>query len=444
MYTCHQVYREMRGFTLPTITFSTFFSEATRKSAGLFHAAVPRQKQGKEMLLEHLSHKLYTPQMATVAAARYPMFEHFITSLSLQSGPLLRPRDREPYGEPPSLWRDLAEFIAGQMSESEEARKFPVGGPYEKAGPVGNDAFFETWAIPRDAELEQFTQTCEFVKDYADYFKYTYSAASSAIRFFESLSPRTRAQIRDVVLREDYESVAFPEDHARGLIPFCVENKQLRVKRYVSLWQNALTVARQLDYAGVDFDWLSWDAVRGDSDMHVSDPEWLRNDKLAARDITKSIGTWIVEAHRLSSQGMQEGSYTLVFDGDPMPPEKSTAAFAVVQRDAAWQAAFAMSYPRGSTPERPWFHKRARAGYFFESLPGALQNITTTSSLIRYNFDPGHLDIEGAKSLADARAEWSLENWEDDWDTHDPGDFETEAPLPPWYKLRWQRVMPVL
>lgn len=77
------------------------------------------------------------------------------------------------------------------------------------------------------------------------------------------------------------------------------------------------------------------------------------------------------------------------------------------------------------------------------ALPGVLQDITTTSSLIRCNFDPGQLHTESVKSLADARAGWSLENWEDESDTHDLRDFEIEAPLPPWYKLRWQRVIPV-
>jgi len=443
MRTCHQVAREMDGLALPanTITFSTFFSEKKRKSAGLFHAAISRQKQGKEMLTEFLGYKLYSSQMAMMATARYPMFEPYITSLASQTGPFLRPRNGAPYGQPPSLWREFAEFAARQILEHEEARTFLVGSPFEKAGPVSTDAFFETWAIPDDSDLEKFIQTHRHAKDYMDYVKYTYSAASVAIRFLQSLSPRTLAQIRTIVLREDYESVAFPEDHARGLIPFCVENTQLRVERFVSLWQNALPVARQVDYTGVDFCWLPRVTDRSDSDMHLSDPEWLRNDKLQARDVTRSIGTWIVEALRLPSLGMPEGSYTLIFDGDPMP-EKSTAAFAVVQRDAAWQAAFTTRYPAGSTPERLWLHMCAQAGYFFESLPGALQKITTASSLIRCNFDPGQL--YSAESLADARIGWSLAEWEKDWDTHEPREFETESPFPPWYRLRWQRVMPVL
>ncbi|EAT76575.1 hypothetical protein SNOG_15996 [Parastagonospora nodorum SN15] len=372
--TCHQVAREMNGLALPTntITFSTFFSEKTRGSAGQFHAAISRQKQGKDMFIEFLGYKLYTPQMATVATARYPMFEPYITSLASQSGPFFRPRNGNPYGQPPSLWREFAEFAAG---------------------------------------------------------------ADIRIR---------RGQNISCFARKDYEfGLAFPEEHARGLIPFCVENAKLRVERYVSLWQNALPVARQLDYTGVDLGWLRWVTDRSDSDMHLSDPEWLRNDKLAARDITKSIGTWIVEAHRLPSLGMPEGSYTLVFDGGPMP-EKSTAAFAVVQRDAVWQAAFTTRFPRGSTPEHPWLNMCAQPGYFFESLPDAIRHITTTSSLIRCNFDPGQLHIDSAKALADARVGWSLERWQDDWDTHEPREFETESPLPPWYKLRWQRVMPVL
>lgn len=88
-------------------------------------------------------------------------------------------------------------------------------------------------------------------------------------------------------------------------------------------------------YTGIASGWLNRRTEIRGRDMNVSDTEWLRNDKSAARDNTKAIGTWIAEAFRLPSLGMPEGSYTLVFDRDLMSPEKSTAAFALVQRDAA-------------------------------------------------------------------------------------------------------------
>jgi hypothetical protein len=68
--------------------------------------------------------------------------------------------------------------------------------------------------------------------------------------------------------------------------------------------------------------------------MDIAPPDHLKDDKLSARGVTQSVGTWIVESLLLPSLGMPQGSYTLVLDGNPIP-EQTAAVFRVVQRDAA-------------------------------------------------------------------------------------------------------------
>ncbi|KAL5113549.1 hypothetical protein ACEQ8H_008558 [Pleosporales sp. CAS-2024a] len=164
----------------------------------------------------------------------------------------------------------------------------------------------------------------------------------------------------------------------------------------------------------------------------------LRDDKVAARKITEAVGSWIAEAVLLPSLGMPDGSFTLIFDGDPTP-SNSTAVFNIIQRDAAWQEALTMSYDRHSIFSS-WLGGKEQQGYIYEGLPSAIQNISTTSPLVRCNFDPG--TVQDAAALAAERQDWTLQQWTDGWDSHEPREFETEEPLPPWPVLRWQRVMP--
>lgn len=162
-------------------------------------------------------------------------------------------------------------------------------------------------------------------------------------------------------------------------------------------------------------------------DRHTSPPDRLR-DVLTARSITGFIGTWIAEALLLPTLGLSENSYTLVFDGSTTP-EQSSAAFATVQRDAAWQSALDISYAGGSLPQPSWLDRRLRKGYFYESLPEVIGNTSMNSTFIQCDFDPGLL--WDAIILADAQKGWTLEEWADGWATHEPRESATEPQLRP-------------
>ncbi|KAL0765218.1 hypothetical protein CaCOL14_012477 [Colletotrichum acutatum] len=74
---------------------------------------------------------------------------------------------------------------------------------------------------------------------------YRFSAAASSIRYLESIPAAMRAQLRKIVLVEDYRSVTHPESHARGLIPFCRENPLLQFERCVNLWRDLFQVDKR-------------------------------------------------------------------------------------------------------------------------------------------------------------------------------------------------------
>jgi hypothetical protein len=177
--------------------------------------------------------------------------------------------------------------------------------------------------------------------------------------------------------------VVQPVCHGRGFIPFCLEKPALRVERFVSLWQNAFPVLYSTLYLNAP----ALDIATPD-DMDIAAPDGLKNNKLSARDITRSVGEWFVEALLLPSLGMPKESFTLILDGNPTP-EATTAAFCIVQRDVAWQVALDIVYQRGLLPQLSWLERRLETGYTYECLPTAVNNISMASPLVRCNFDLG-------------------------------------------------------
>ena len=440
--TCRQIASEMGGLALAKnpITFSTFFSETTRERAGHYHLAFVKKRMGQTMLLATLAPRLLTSRMAHEAAHEYPRFASILDRWSQREHIEALVPPWVHCGEAQSCWAEFVEFTLHLLIKHEDFLKQAESMPRFWCPALGCRAmelcraFPNPWILPDTGVLEELTSWSEPKRRpprYLDHLKYSYSAASVAIRFLDSVPVKTRTQIRNIVLKEDYESVARPASHGRGLISFCLENPRLRIQRFVSLWSNVFPVAigRKLDY------------VDGRPEvLHMAmPPDSLKDNKLAARVITKSVGEWIAECLLLPTLGMPEHSFTLVLDGNAVP-EATTVAFDIVQRDATWQTALDMCYARGLLTKPSWHGRRLQKGYMYEGLPKAIGDISENSALIRCNFNPGM--PHNPEAMIEARSGWSLEDWEQDWATHEPQEFETEAPLPPWPVLRWQRVLP--
>jgi len=441
--TCRQIADEMSGLplTVNQITFSTFFSEQTREQTGRFHSGFMRKMDGQALLLRILAPKLLTSSMARIASERYPMFAPILENWRQKDRAVVIRRFRyTSCGEAPSIFADFVQFTLNLLAEHEDFFKEAKAVPRFWSDFLGCKAVelcnapSPPWIIPTVDELDAFDAWSEPESSpprYFDHLMYSYSAASAALRFFQSVSIDIRMHIRHVVLREDYESVVRPASHGRGFIPFCLENPQLRVERFVNLWQNAFPVRPKR--------WYLY-GIGVDMRMRTAAPDSLRDgNNLSACAITKSVGEWIVECLLLPSLGMPQRSFTLVLDGKPVP-EATTAAFSVVQRDAAWQTALDLCYACGRLPKPSWINRRQQTGYMYEELPKAIREVSQTSSLVRCNFNPGvPYDPE---ALVEARTGWSQQDWEQDWAKHEPQTFETESPLPPWHVLRWHRVLP--
>ncbi|KAF1849327.1 uncharacterized protein K460DRAFT_89135 [Cucurbitaria berberidis CBS 394.84] len=169
------------------------------------------------------------------------------------------------------------------------------------------------WWIPDRIDLDKVTQFLPVSPEVSTYDrsgreqrqKYYFSAAALAIRFLERLNPKTRTHLRRIIVQEDNPSVSMPKTHAQGFIPFCRENRKLRVERWVDIWRTEL--------------------VAESRHLH-------RNNYTRWR--LKHIAIWIHEAKLLRQMGMPTDSFSLVLHG-PSPEASQQLSDGMIQA-AIW------------------------------------------------------------------------------------------------------------
>ncbi|KAF2112928.1 hypothetical protein BDV96DRAFT_579392 [Lophiotrema nucula] len=137
---------------------------------------------------------------------------------------------------------------------------------------------------------------------YNTHCKYRFSATTAAIEFISSLTSRTASQLRHIVIDEDNYSVAFPESHAIGLIPFCKSNPHLRIGNRVELWR------------AVFLSLTNYERALSTIMNHATIPKT----KLMQSDMSHALAHWLTEAALLPERGMPSGSYSLHFIGLPV------------------------------------------------------------------------------------------------------------------------------
>lgn len=77
----------------------------------------------------------------------------------------------------------------------------------------------------------------------------------------------------------------------------------------------------------------------------------------------------------------------------------------------------------------------------YEELPDVVRNLSTSSSLIRTSFPLSSDESCNIEQLLEEHQGWSLQDWKEGWTRHEPEEFQTEAPLPPWHLLHWGHVI---
>jgi hypothetical protein len=444
-FTCRQAASELKGleFQMNAITFSATYMPAFQENAALNHAVFATVFVNKKRLLRAIVPKLFTRDMGKLATEAYPRFSPLIEAWLARKD---LPRNESVWfnqGEAVSLYNDFMNFVLRLISQhpnfcdtvKAETKSDRKPGRFQDPETLV-DLHIEPWRILDKTELNRICELpsmkSEYRISYYPEMKLAYSAAALALQFLNSCTKGVRNLICKIVLIEDEASVGRSECHGRGFIPLCQENRRLHVERRANLWRTVFSVSfsRIHEYL---------------YDLHFrgGEPDALRDDRLDGQELTASVGRWIAEAMALPSLGMPEGSYTLIFDGNPTPEHTSTV-FRVVQQDAAWQAAFEASYSRGLIPgpccNGPWLNRRGNHCFIFEGLPEAVQILSSSNSLIRCNFDIGEpYDVE--EILEKLRGcSWYDWNWKWSWPKRPV--FQTEPPLPPWHELKWLHVVP--
>ncbi|KAL8768402.1 MAG: hypothetical protein Q9209_005308 [Squamulea sp. 1 TL-2023] len=214
--------------------------------------------------------------------------------------------------------------------------------------------------------------------------RWRFSAAAAAIHFFKSVSHSTFLTIRKVVLHEDRQSVAHPECHMLGLVPFCLQNPQLHIERRVNLWE-VLIGERGSNTVHRHAELLDYISGRDEDDKRHY------YDRYCALFISGACCRWITEASALFAKGIPAHSFSLVLDGDfrgrPVP-DQSSEVFEIVKEAAAWQVAQTEWYIERALV--PGFRATRSGGFYMsEVFPQAIDDIVKGKSFISCNFPTG-------------------------------------------------------
>ena len=379
IYTCREAAAELQGLALRLnkVVFRTAWAGASRRhNIGTLEIAMKRLNLRKHFQLNEVAQSCLTDETKGVIGLVYPQFAPLLRAWR-QEGPIV-PLSNQDYtyytcGEPPSVYRDFVHFALRILEDSPHTSI-----PFD----VRSLPHLEPWQEPDDKALEELLEIA-FDKntrpDLPDVDRCIVSAAACAIRFLNSLPRSIRSEVRQVDLIEDRESVSYPECHVRGLVPFCQDNKELRIHRRVDLWWNVL-----------------WKIHRGGN--------MIPDDR-----VIRAIAEWMVEATALPSMGMPSNAFKMTFIDSESGLDEVSKIFDVLQQYVAWQIATDLCYERQILPTSTWTKRRLSRGYTYETISQILLDIVNQDSIIHCDFLPGRThDPEKIvdKFTGESVAEW--------------------------------------
>ncbi|KAL8899406.1 MAG: hypothetical protein Q9207_006219 [Kuettlingeria erythrocarpa] len=476
MYTCSTIAKEMHHLALGSNIIHFFTSESPseteRSKAARFEISFDRIQYGRSCALTYLHdvpmlRQYRTADIDAKLVIKYPQFE-----------PLLGlPYDIDSYwkrqtfnarvgtggmgstwGEADSMFRAFQRYMLEVLCQDSLFLEALVGSCDEQIALTEaynqlnhrQDALFvrgelllsgpEAWIIPSEDELAQIqtslgpslidlrwsARTGLDLPDSPpsggepwDIVRWRFSAAAAAILFFNSILQGTCLGIRNVVLHEDRQSVAHPECHVLGLIPFCLQNPRLHIERRVNVWRVLFTIKRfdVREFTNVHEYTERLDMLSGQGEGD----KWSSHDRRCTSHIPEVFSRWITEARALSANGMPVHSFSLVLDGDPAP-DQGSAVFEIVKEDAARQVAQAQWYTDPDHSPSPSLLVMKGAGFYVsEVFPRAIDDIVRGRSCISCNFPVGDLFdpewmLERYSSLShNERYRYPGMNWRQKW-----------------------------
>ncbi|KAL6406788.1 hypothetical protein AUP68_09594 [Ilyonectria robusta] len=420
MYTCRLIAEDTKHipFAMNTITFSTANSENWRDRAACFQNALREICNSDEARLS-IVRRLLTPDIVSQITQKFPDFDPCM----IESPGIPHPLYFLRYNKSPTYHRRAClyslQLLARQnhgIDYVDELRRVITTPECTMFDSIEELSLCRVpWAFVDDDHLARMCDRCAHrVLHPMDGLQYRYSAAAVAICFLDSLPASMRPGIRNIVLHEDRRAIAFPESHARGLIPFCKENRLLRIERRVDLWRTifqAEEMNRLERYRG-----------RG--------PE--RDAKFSTYDLCGSLADWLIEAAELPQDGMPPNSFSLVLDGDPATDLCAEIFQKFVHPYAALDRGFEKLRSQTIVTHRATLESNdlpVRESAFGK----ALRHLVNKTSIVRCNFDPGQLcDFEKILKEADG---WDYERWMRTYHSPLPSDFDITPMLPKWHEM---------
>ena len=452
-------------YNVNLLVFKTACSERERLKAGRFQRLLDRLLEVKCFVLASTkltptTRTFLTPKIVAKVAEEFPQFLGIFDVLDYWSeGPApskYHRRNGARYGSRYSLserkwggtystFSSFVDYVLRLVVEESpdfvgSAASMPRAENLRHANFVNTRFLTSTccspWSIPSEQEIDEMEKVIplaskrghredvfafEVHRDTWMRIKWRWSAVACAISVLESLPHHTRLQIRQVRLEEDHESVGHPECHAAGLIPFCLENPKLHFERRVNIWRNLLPAGMKVSE--------TWESSWG---------------YLSPAEVSRCFEPWMSEAYVLD--GMPAGSYSLLFDGDPIP-DISSEIFEEVKHDVTYQLAVDryLRQKHGQIPVDEW---RQYGCYLSEPMPRALEDLLRGESFMHCNFDVGN-------AWDEEEMLHRFDHWNDLWSIssgrcrftprRQPRHcYDTVPPLPSWYDIRFSQILPAL
>ncbi|KAF2634367.1 hypothetical protein P280DRAFT_413944 [Massarina eburnea CBS 473.64] len=402
MFVCQQIASELKGlaFEHNSITFRTVPMVGRR--AAMYDDLIKEHYQSQTRSLMYIDQQFTSRAMDDIT--RPHLHNHYIrTYLNEQRRPFGQtiPADElgQGWGCAPSLQRSL---VASTLEEATKHPEFSSGDWFARQLCTN----FEPWAVPSSDDIAWLLSMVQ--GDYSptddSCRRARYSAATAAIAFLWSISADMRVHIRKVLLDEDASSIAFPECHAEGLLPFFRENPRLFVERKVHVWHtmfNHSTVRVTLHGAALH--------------QYPFDEE----DDDAATRLVKPLSIWLAEARELMARHIPAGSFRLTLEGG-LCPDEDHWAFEAVMHDAAWQIAFETALAQGGLTIPRWADTIKNRCFVRVGFPELYQELATGSHLLKCNFEIPVVE-EGVVEAILAENEGRLPaEWQQNWFRHRP------------------------
>ncbi|SCN92432.1 uncharacterized protein FFB20_12008 [Fusarium fujikuroi] len=428
MYTCRLIAEETKEMPLlyNDICFKTFYQKDLSLWLGRFDRLVEAQFLHQLQLLVQLC-PFITPEMHLRIGERFPWFSTHLRSafvfrwgpewLSRSWGSAWGMRPLQVAAMPPSNYlyqqicsndqahsahRAAIEFTLRLLCETsdeqfiEDVNDMLVDWEYSGGTRLSNflNRCYKPWRFPLSlCDLDEMGRRLGYGKGWASinwweasgphglqYRRlYRFSAVSAAIGFLDDLPINKRASLHNIIIHEDRVSEGYPDGHAIGLIPFCQENRRLRIRHKFSVVSNLLE--RAYFYGGC------LDEIQ----EFKSDPNDIALLSLAAIDLYPIVSNCLAEAMHLPDAGMPDGSYTLVLDGE----DAEDMCSEIFQKEVLRQEAKRLVISRAlkAAPDSDWAHEMS---FEIKQAPkahaGALEHLVNKTSFFELNFYPGHLN----------------------------------------------------